>query len=62
MPVLRNSDLNFQKKVGENLDDKETKRISFKRTLHFMKWGLIPSFTKPSDKEDYYRMVGDGVL
>lgn len=24
--------------------------------LHTMKWGLIPSFTKPTDKPDYYKM------
>lgn len=24
--------------------------------LHTMKWGLIPSFTKPTDKPNYYKM------
>ena len=25
--------------------------------LHCMKWGLIPSFTKKSEKPDHYKMV-----
>ena len=25
--------------------------------VHCMKWGLIPSFTKKSDKPDHYKMV-----
>lgn len=25
--------------------------------LHCMKWGLIPSFTKKTEKPDHYRMV-----
>lgn len=25
--------------------------------VHCMKWGLIPSFTKKTDKPDHYKMV-----
>lgn len=25
--------------------------------VHWMKWGLIPSFTKKSEKPDHYKMV-----
>lgn len=25
--------------------------------IHCMKWGLIPSFTKKTDKPDHYKMV-----
>ncbi|KAK8937534.1 hypothetical protein KSP40_PGU011714 [Platanthera guangdongensis] len=25
--------------------------------VHCMKWGLVPSFTKKTDKPDHYRMV-----
>lgn len=26
------------------------------RCVHVMRWGLVPSFTKPDDKPDYFRM------
>lgn len=26
--------------------------------VHCMRWGLVPSFTKKSEKPDFYRMVG----
>lgn len=53
MPVIRRED----GQAADGLSQVQGQDAEQGAVLHCMKWGLIPSFTKKSEKPDHYKMV-----